>query len=151
MDLFALATLPAAADEAGGPPSIKFYELRDNLGGRRPGTRSSAARPGEREAQVLRIVGESPGITVREIGERLGVDPTGLYRVTNKLTDAGQLRKDGTRLHPVAASTAPPAQTQAADATAPASTGSEPSTAPPTSENGATATADTGATKASAT
>jgi len=32
MDLFALATLPAAADEAGGSPSIKFYELRDNLG-----------------------------------------------------------------------------------------------------------------------
>ena len=31
MDLFALATLPTAADEAGGPPSIKFYELRDNL------------------------------------------------------------------------------------------------------------------------
>jgi hypothetical protein len=31
MDLFALATLPAAADEAGGPPPIKFYELRDNL------------------------------------------------------------------------------------------------------------------------
>jgi hypothetical protein len=31
MDLFALATLPAAADEVGGPPSIKFYELRDNL------------------------------------------------------------------------------------------------------------------------
>jgi len=31
MDLFALATLPAAADEPGGPPSIKFYELRDNL------------------------------------------------------------------------------------------------------------------------
>src|SRR4051794_1934243 len=28
---FALATLPTAADEAGGPPSIKFYELRDNL------------------------------------------------------------------------------------------------------------------------
>jgi hypothetical protein len=37
MDLFALATLPAAADEAGGPPSIKFYELRDNLWGRRLG------------------------------------------------------------------------------------------------------------------
>src|SRR4051812_18652025 len=31
MDLFALATLPTAADEAGGPPSMKFYELRDNL------------------------------------------------------------------------------------------------------------------------
>jgi len=33
MDLFALATLPAAADEAGGPPPTKFYELRDNLAG----------------------------------------------------------------------------------------------------------------------
>jgi hypothetical protein len=32
MDLFALATLPKAADEAGGPPPTKFYELRDNLG-----------------------------------------------------------------------------------------------------------------------
>ena len=31
MDLFALATLPAAADEAGEPPPTKFYELRDNL------------------------------------------------------------------------------------------------------------------------
>ena len=42
MDLFALATLPPAADEAGGPPSIKFYEPRDKLDaglrrGERPG------------------------------------------------------------------------------------------------------------------
>jgi len=32
VDLFALATLPAAADEAEGPPPTNFYELRDNLG-----------------------------------------------------------------------------------------------------------------------
>jgi hypothetical protein len=31
VDLFALATLPAGADEAGGPPPTKFYEDRDNL------------------------------------------------------------------------------------------------------------------------
>lgn len=31
MVLFALATLAARADEAGGPPPTKFYELRDNL------------------------------------------------------------------------------------------------------------------------
>jgi hypothetical protein len=31
MDDFALATLAARADEAGGPPPTKFYELRDNL------------------------------------------------------------------------------------------------------------------------
>jgi hypothetical protein len=38
---------------------------------------------------------------VREIGERLGVDATGLYRVANKLTADGRLRKDGTRLYVV--------------------------------------------------
>ena len=44
MDLFALATLPAAADEAGGPPSIKFYELRDNLRARDEASERQAAR-----------------------------------------------------------------------------------------------------------
>ena len=33
MDDFALATLAARADEAGGPPPTKFYEPRDNLHG----------------------------------------------------------------------------------------------------------------------
>jgi hypothetical protein len=31
VDLFALATLAARADEAGGPSPTKFHELRDNL------------------------------------------------------------------------------------------------------------------------
>jgi DNA-binding IclR family transcriptional regulator len=50
---------------------------------------------------VLRVVSEHPGISVREIGERLGVDATGLYRVTNKLTADGRLRKNGTQLYAV--------------------------------------------------
>jgi hypothetical protein len=45
MDLFALATLPTAADEAGGPPSIKFYELRDNLRVPAWGTHQNVERP----------------------------------------------------------------------------------------------------------
>ena len=57
---------------------------------------------------MLRLAGEKPGITVREIGERLGVDATGLYRVAKRLTDAGRLRKDGPRLYPAEAATAPP-------------------------------------------
>jgi hypothetical protein len=32
MDLFALATVPAGPDEAGGPPPTKFYRRRDNVG-----------------------------------------------------------------------------------------------------------------------
>ena len=31
MDLFALATVPAEPDEAGGPPPTKFYRRRDNV------------------------------------------------------------------------------------------------------------------------
>jgi DNA-binding Lrp family transcriptional regulator len=56
---------------------------------------------------MLRLAGENPGITVREIGERLGVDATGLYRVAKRLTDAGRLRKDGPRLYPAESATAP--------------------------------------------
>jgi Winged helix-turn-helix DNA-binding len=67
----------------------------------RSGGRRAAARPGQRHEDVLRLVGENPGITVREIGERLGVDATGLYRVVNQLTDEGRVRKDGTGLKPV--------------------------------------------------
>src|SRR3954452_1469137 len=71
--------------------------------------RRGVARPGERDAQVVQVVSEQPGITVREIGQRLGVDATGLYRVVNRLTDDGRLRKDGTSLHAVRPTTATPA------------------------------------------
>jgi Winged helix-turn-helix DNA-binding len=63
--------------------------------------RRAAARPGRRHDDVLRLVRENPGITVRETGERLGVDATGLYRVVKRLSDEGRVRKDGTRLQPV--------------------------------------------------
>src|SRR3954454_16335743 len=71
---------------------------------KRSGTRAArtdgGAGPGQRREQVLAVVGEHPGITVREIGERLGVDATGLYRVVKQLTDDGRVRKDGPRLYP---------------------------------------------------
>jgi DNA-binding MarR family transcriptional regulator len=35
---------------------------------------------------------------VREAGQELGVDPTGLYRVVQRLEQAGQLRKKGRAL-----------------------------------------------------
>ena len=48
---------------------------------------------------MLEIVADRPGITVREIGVLLGVDPTGLYRVAKRLVAAGRLRKEGIRLY----------------------------------------------------
>lgn len=66
---------------------------------RRSARKAAGTRPGQRSEDVLRVVGEQPGISLREIGERLGVDATGLYRVANKLTADGRLRKNGTKLY----------------------------------------------------
>jgi DNA-binding Lrp family transcriptional regulator len=61
---------------------------------------------------VLRLVAENAGITVRELGARLGVDATGLYRVVNRLTGEGRLRKEDTRLYAVETPAAPTAAEQ---------------------------------------
>jgi MarR family len=84
--------------------------------GQRSGGRRAAVRPGQRHDDVLRLVGENPGITVREIGERLGVDATGLYRVAKRLIDEGRLRKDGPRLYPEDTATAPASAAEASAA-----------------------------------
>jgi DNA-binding NarL/FixJ family response regulator len=65
--------------------------------------RRSAAAPGSRERDVVRLVGERPGISVPEIARELNVDPTGLYAIVRRLTAKGQMRKDGTKLEMVTA------------------------------------------------
>jgi hypothetical protein len=68
--------------------------------------RAATARPGQRQQEVVRLVEEHPGITVRELGAQLGVNPTGLYPIVKRLTDQQRLRKDGAQLH--ALTSAPP-------------------------------------------
>ena len=63
--------------------------------------RRTAARNGGRREQLLAVVNEQPGITVREVGARLGVDPTSLYRIVHKLEADGALRTSGRELRPV--------------------------------------------------
>lgn len=65
--------------------------------------RRRRARQGSRAEQVIQLVGDRPGITVPQLGEALGVDSTGLYRVVRQLEAEGRLRKDGRELQPVAA------------------------------------------------
>jgi transposase len=57
---------------------------------------------GGREQQLLELVRARPGITVREVGQEFGVDPTSLYRVVHRLEKSGQVRKNGRALEPVA-------------------------------------------------
>jgi transposase-like protein len=78
--------------------------------------RRSVAAPGQRQQQMLALVREHPGITVAEIAQRLGVDATGLYRVVHRLTEAGEVQKDGRRLYP-AGSTGPEADRDRAGVT----------------------------------
>jgi hypothetical protein len=61
---------------------------------------SSRTRDGGRRDQLLAVVKEQPGITVREVGSRLGVDPTSLYRIVHRLEKDGALRKSGRELRP---------------------------------------------------
>jgi hypothetical protein len=65
-------------------------------------SRRTAVAPGSRQQDVLRLVGERPGISVPELGKELGVDPTGLYQIVRRLEGRGAIRKDGRELRPVA-------------------------------------------------
>jgi hypothetical protein len=72
--------------------------------GKAAGRRSrSNARPGQRGEQLIELVRTRPGITVRDAGKELGVDPTGLYRVVSRLEERGELRKTGRSLEPAGA------------------------------------------------
>jgi len=62
--------------------------------------RSNGRRSDGRRDQLLAMVKENPGITVREVGSRLGVDPTSLYRVVHQLERDGALHKRGRELRP---------------------------------------------------
>jgi hypothetical protein len=55
---------------------------------------------GQRGQQLLALVQERPGITVREAGEQLGVEPTSLYRVVRRLEENGAVKKQGRGLQP---------------------------------------------------
>ena len=86
----ALAQRLAAASPNGPPPAPAAPRRR---------RRRAQARPGERREQILALVGDRPGLTVRQVGESLGVDPTSLYRPVRELVAGGSLRKDGPRLY----------------------------------------------------
>lgn len=88
----------ALADRLGAGPSDAPPPAPPAARGRR---RRAQARPGERREQILLLVAGRPGLTVRQVGEALGVDPTSLYRPVRELIANGSLRKDGPELFSV--------------------------------------------------
>lgn len=62
---------------------------------------ASRAPRGGRAEQIQNLVAQNPGLTVKDLGERLGVEANGLYQPVRKLVASGTLRKDGLQLHAV--------------------------------------------------
>jgi Winged helix-turn-helix DNA-binding len=67
---------------------------------RRPGRPRGRSRGGTRANQALALVQSTPGITIPQIAEKMGIEPNYLYRVMPRLASDGQVRRDGQGWHP---------------------------------------------------
>lgn len=84
-------TRPArAAGDIGKTPSATAGSTR----------RRQTTRRGQRDEDVLALVKQRPGLTVRDAAGELGIDPTGLYRVVHRLEQQGAIKKRGRQLQP---------------------------------------------------
>jgi hypothetical protein len=67
---------------------------------RRPGRPRGRSRSGTRANQALELVRSTPGITIPQIAEKMGIEPNYLYRVMPRLATDGQVRREGQGWHP---------------------------------------------------
>ena len=68
--------------------------------GRRPGRPRGRSRGGTRANQALELVRGTPGITIPQIAEKMGIEPNYLYRVMPRLASDGQVKREGQGWHP---------------------------------------------------
>jgi hypothetical protein len=82
----------------GRPPGSSGTRAASGNGRRRRRRRSG----GTRGDQALQVVRQNPGITVSELGDKLGIAQKNyLYRVMANLQEDGSVRKDGKGFHAV--------------------------------------------------
>ena len=67
---------------------------------RRPGRPRGRSRGGTRANQALELVVATPGITIPQIAEKMGIEPNYLYRVLPRLATDGQVKREGQGWHP---------------------------------------------------
>ena len=90
-----LGVTPTAAPDGAPRPRRSRRRARSSASANAGGSRSNGRRD-----QLLAMVKARPGITVREIGTELGVDPTSLYRIVHRLEKDGAVKKRGRELLP---------------------------------------------------
>jgi hypothetical protein len=95
----AAAALAGVSTTGGGTRRRKAAGRRSsasNGGGRRgrpPGS-------GKRALQAEELVNASPGVTIPELADAMGIQANYLYRVMPQLQKAGKIRKQGKGWHP---------------------------------------------------
>ncbi len=94
----AAAALDGVADRPGGNGRPRRAPARGAEPVRRrraaPGRGAATARNGTRGAEALAIVRSRPGITVREVAERMGIERNYLYRVLPRLAQDGLIVRE---------------------------------------------------------
>jgi hypothetical protein len=103
----ALDGVPAQTSAGNGSASPQRATARVKAAGRRrssagagTGRRGRPKGSGTRGAEALALVKESPGITIPEIAEKMGIKQNYLYRVLPGLAEDGLVKKDGRGWHP---------------------------------------------------
>ncbi len=84
----------------GAPSGRRSSGSGRGSGGRRSGGGSGQGRgrpkgSGARADQARKLVAESPGITIPEMAQKMGIQQNYLYRVLPGLEQEGQVRKEG--------------------------------------------------------
>jgi hypothetical protein len=90
------ATSKASAAGSSRPTRAPAKRRSSNGGGRRGRPKGS----GTRGAEALALVKASPGITIPELAEKMGIKQNYLYRVLPGLAEDGLVAKDGRGWHP---------------------------------------------------
>jgi hypothetical protein len=89
-----------APDPADTPAPRRRTRRRARSNAPAAASAATRARTNGRRDELLAAVKARPGITVREVGAELGVDPTSLYRIVHRLEQDGALQKRGRELRP---------------------------------------------------
>ncbi len=89
-------TAPARAASSRAPRAAAKRRSNGNGSGRRGRPKGS----GTRGAEALALVKQTPGITIPELAQKMGIKQNYLYRVLPGLAEDGLVAKDGRGWHP---------------------------------------------------
>jgi DNA-binding transcriptional ArsR family regulator len=97
------APSPPTTNASGAPARASATSKRKRARRSSSSSTDSGRAVGQRQSRrqdVLRLIQDRPGITVKEIATELHVDATNLYRHVRKLEEDGVVTKHGTALQP---------------------------------------------------